>query len=331
MNPHGIKSIGRSEKTTPARHVCFFLSLVVASILAMLPLTFVGISFRSDYYSHIPLIPLISAYLLYQQRKSLFDGAEYEPRWGCPVAAVGLLLYAAGMWGPGLDQHDASSLMVFSSLLFLFGSFVLFYGGRAFRQSAFPFLFLLFMVPLPSALMDRIIYFLQAGSAEVTDMIFIATGIPHLREGFVFHLPGFSIEVAKVCSGIRSSLALVITAALAAHFFLRAYWQNAVLAVSLLPIVLVKNGIRISVLTFLGIYVDRGILINGFLHQSGGILFFIPALALMGIIIWLLRRLEGDSTLNRHNAKSLESTKLAGSMQPTMRKAQSAKRIEHSA
>jgi len=327
MNLHGLKAIDRSDKTTAMRHLWFFLSLVMASILAMPPLTFFGISFRSDYYSHFPLIPLISAYLLYQRRKTVFDHTEYEPRCGLPVAAVGLLLYAAGIWGPAFDQHGASSLMVFSSLLFLFGSFALFYGRRAFRQSAFPFLFLLFMVPLPSALMDRIIYFLQAGSAEVTDMIFTATGIPYLREGFVFHLPGFSIEVAKVCSGIRSSLALVITSVLAAHFFLQAYWQKAVLAVSLLPIVLVKNGIRISVLTFLAIYVDQGILINGFLHKSGGIFFFIPALAFMGIILWLLRKMR----FHRQEAKYVESTKLAGSMQPTMRKAQSAKRIEHSA
>jgi len=289
-----MKSRDRSEGTTAKRHVCFCLSLVTVSALAMPPLALLGISFRSDYYSHIPLIPLVSAYLLYQQRKTVFDGTEYEPRWGCSVAAAGLILYAAGMWSPGFNQHDASSLMVFSSLLFLFGSFVLCYGIRAFKQSAFPFLFLLFMVPIPSALMERIIYFLQAGSAEVTDMIFKATDIPYVREGLVFHLPRFSIEIARECSGIRSSLALVITAVLAAHFFLRGYWQKAVLAVSLLPIVLVKNGIRISVLTFLGTYVDQRILIDGFLHKSGGIFFFIPALALMGIVLWLLRRVNTE-------------------------------------
>jgi exosortase len=122
-------------------------------------------------------------------------------------------------------------------------------------------------------------------------MIFKATGIPYLREGFVFQLPGFSIEIAKECSGIRSSLALLITVVLAAHLFLRAYWQKAILAVSVLPIVLVKNGIRIATLSFLGIYVYPGIF-ESFLHRSGGIFFFIPALALIGIILGLLRRVK---------------------------------------
>lgn len=289
-----MKSRDQSEGTMATRHVCFCLSLVTVSALIVPPLALLGISFRSDYYSHIPLIPLVSAFLLHQQRKTLFNGAEYEPRWGVPVAAAGLLLYAAGKWAPSLNQHDALSLMVFSALLFLVGSFVFSYGTRAFKRSAFPFLFLLFMVPVPSGLMDRIIYFLQVGSAEMTDMIFKAVGIPYLREGLVFHLPGFSIEVAKECSGIRSSLALLITAVLAGHFFLRAYWQKAILVVLLLPIVLVKNGIRISVLTFLGMYVDQEILTSGFLHRSGGIFFFLPALALMGIILWLLKRVNTE-------------------------------------
>jgi exosortase len=290
----GMKSSDASEKTMAKRYLCVFLSLVAASALAVPPLvTLFRDSFRSDLYSHIPLIPLVSAYLLYQRRKTLFGGTEYEPRWGVPIAVAGLLLYAAGIWGLGLNQHDTSSLMVFSSLLFLFGSFVFLYGTRAFKRSAFPFLFLLFMVPIPSPLLDGIIYFLQAGSAEVTDLIFRATGIPYLREGFVFHLPGFTIEVAKECSGIRSSLALLITVVLTAHFYLQAYWQKAVLAVSVLPIVLVKNGIRISTLTFLGIYVDQRIF-ESFLHKSGGIFFFIPALALMGIILQLLRRVNSE-------------------------------------
>ncbi len=322
-----MKSEERAQKSPAKRHMCFFSSLVIASALAVPPLVALFRHlYRSDYYSHIPLIPLISVYILYQQRKSVFAATEYTPRWGCGVAAASFLLYAAGMWSPGLNQHDAASLMVFSSLLFLFGSFVLCYGTRAFRRCAFPFLFLLFMVPIPIVLMDQIIYSLQAGSAEVTDMIFSVTGIPYLREGLVFHLPGFSIEIAKVCSGIRSSLALVITAVLVAHFFLQTYWQKAALAVSVVPIVLIKNGIRISVLTFLGMYVDERILINGFLHRSGGIFFFIPALALMGIIIWLLRKLNRESTSHRHDSKSLESANPAGSTQPAAGSYQCAKR-----
>ena len=280
------------------KHWYFSLSLLVAISLAVPPLARLGVSFSSDYYSHIPLIPLVSAYLFYQRRKTFVDVSNYEPRWGLAMAGMGFLLYAAGMWMPWLHQQDSPSLLVFSSLLFFFGSFMFSYGRRAFKRYAFPLLFLLFMVPLPNKLMDGIIYFLLSGSAEVTDMIFKATGIPYLREGFVFQMPRFSIEIAKQCSGIRSSLALLITVVLAAHLFLRTYWQKAVLVVCVLPIALVKNGIRISVLTFLGMYVNQRILTEGFLHKSGGILFFIPAIVLIGIILSLLRRVNSERVLS---------------------------------
>ena len=58
--------------------------------------------------------------------------------------------------------------------------------------------------------MDKIIYALQVGSTEAPEVLFILTGVPFQREGFVFHLPGISVEVAEQCSSIRSGLALFI-------------------------------------------------------------------------------------------------------------------------
>jgi exosortase len=281
-------------KTAVKRHWCVLFSVIVVSVLMVPPLTaFFKLSYRSDYYSHVSLVPLVSAYLLFQRRKLLLDDAKCEPRHGLPLVAGGLVLYLTGIFGrAGLSEHNAASLMIFSSLLVLFGAYVSVYGLSAFKRSAFPLLFLLFMVPIPDALMDRLIYFLQVGSAEVTGMIFQGIGIPHLRDGLVFQVPGFSIEIAKQCSGIRSSLALVITAFIAGHLFLSARWQKVVLLLSLVPMVLLKNGIRIVVLTVLGLYVDRRILTEGFLHKSGGIFFFLPILALMGVMLWLLRKAD---------------------------------------
>jgi len=67
--------------------------------------------------------------------------------------------------------------------------------------------------------MDGILYILQVGSAEAFQLFLAVSTVPFQREGFVFHLPGVSIEVAEQCSGIRSSLALLITSVLAGIFF----------------------------------------------------------------------------------------------------------------
>jgi len=117
-------------------------------------------------------------------------------------------------------------------------------------------LFLLLMVPIPDFLLSRAIFWLRSGSAEVSYALFQLLGVPVLRSGFIFSLPGVTIEIAQECSGIRSSLALVIMGLLAGHLFLRSPWTKAALALAVLPLAIVKNGIRIVTLSLLSIYVD---------------------------------------------------------------------------
>ena len=97
--------------------------------------------------------------------------------------------------------------------------------------------------------------------------------------------------MARECSGIRSGLALFITALLAGHLFLKTWWKQVILVVCVFPITMFKNGIRITSLTLLGTYVDPRILQSS-LHREGGIPFFILALLLMAPILFFLRRSE---------------------------------------
>jgi len=195
--------------------------------------------------------------------------------------------------GTSLNQNDYTSLITFSALLLLWGAFISVYGVGAFRKALFPLLFLGFMIPIPSSIMDGIIHFLQVGSTEFTNILLTISGVPFFREGFVFNLTGMSIEVAKQCSGIRSSLALLITALLAGHMFLDTGWKKVILAVSIFPIAMFKNGIRIVTLTLLGTYVDPRILQSS-LHREGGIPFFIVALLLLAPVLYFLRKSEGQ-------------------------------------
>ncbi len=139
--------------------------------------------------------------------------------------------------------------------------------------------------------MDWFIHLLQVGSTEFTNILLTLTGVPFFRKGFVFDLAGMSVEVAKQCSGIRSSLALLITALLAGHLFLNTGWKKAILALSIFPIAMFKNGIRIVTLTLLGTYVDPRILQSS-LHREGGIPFFIVALLLLAPVLYFLRKTE---------------------------------------
>ncbi len=252
---------------------------------------------RSDYYSHIILIPCVTGYLLYSRRKDLLGNPSPSHGMGGILILLGLVLYALGFYQvKDLNFNDQVAFLVFSAVIFWGGGFLLLYGLEALRRNPFPFLFLVFMIPIPNILLSKIIYALQSASTEVSEALFFLIGVPYQREGFVFHLPGVSIEVAEVCSGIRSSLALFITSILAGHFFLDRFWKKVVLAVVVFPVTVFKNGVRIITLSLLGAYVDPRFLTGGFLHQSGGFLFFIPALALLGFALWALRR-QGSSKM----------------------------------
>jgi exosortase len=270
-----------------------FLAFCVISFLIFYPpfKELLQSSHEGELYSHVMLIPLVSASLVYFKRGSIFSDLSYSYPAGGIMILGGLGIYLlGGNYRTELNPNDYSFLMALAAITVVIGAFVLFYGLKAFRAGLFPLVFLVFMIPIPSVLMQKIISVLVAGSTVATHMLFKLTGIPFFKEGSIFHLPGVSVEIAKECSGIRSSLGLFITAILAGHLYLRAGWKELILLLFVFPVTVLKNGIRIVTLSWLALYVDEKFLTHSFLHRSGGFLFFIPALFLIGAVLWWLRK-----------------------------------------
>lgn len=244
-------------------------------------------SLGNDDASHILLIPLISAWLIYLDRKQIFKQLSY----GVAVFAFPFIPGVAFLFLSSPTDPPSPSACALGLALLWAAGFALAFGGEALRTARFPLMFLLLFVPLPDALLNKVVYFLQKGSADLSALFFNLTPLPVLREGFVFHLPRFSIEVARECSGIRSSLALFILAVLVAHFCLNTFWKQALLVVAGLFMMIVKNGVRIVTLTLLASYVDPGFL-YGRLHHEGGVVFFLLGLFLLAPLLWFLQRSE---------------------------------------
>lgn len=282
-----------TESYVNKRNLLFCGFILIAVLMCYMPLkNLLSTSSNREYYSHILLIPFVSVYLLYIKRKEIYSDKSYSFGAGGALILIGIILYAIGQIPDiNLNQNDNSSLIAFSAVVLLSGAFIFAYGFCAFRKALFPILFLLFIVPIPSFLMERLIHFIRVGSTELVNLLLIATGVPFFRDGFFFHLSTLSVEVAKQCSGIRSCLALFITALLAGHLFLNTGWNKTILAVCVLPIAMFKNGIRIVTLTLLGAYVDPRILKSS-IHKEGGIPFFIVALLLLVPILYFLRKME---------------------------------------
>ncbi len=289
-----------SDNIRTKQHRLFLFFNILALALYSSPLRNLLInSLDNQLYTHIPLIPLVSGTLFYLKRKVIFCTTKYAFTPGIFLALLAGILYFLGMTQVlQLNQNDYFSLMTFSAVVFWIGGFVLFYGVETSRRASFPLFFLVLMIPIPTFVVDAIVLFLQHTSAAVSFAFFQMTDVSIYRKGLVFYLPNISIEVAKECSGIRSTIALFIWSILAGHFFLDAGWKKVVLTLLIFPITIIKNALRIVTLTLLANYVDTTWLTDSFLHHNGGVFFFILALLLFTPILkWLKKTGKGLSPL----------------------------------
>lgn len=251
-----------------------------------------SLALHDDQYTHILLILPITAALIYSEWNSF----KYKPKaseWDAAfLFAAGILTAVFAEWWSAWPRSDTRLAVGVIALVILWiAAFVLCFGTAAARSQLFPLCFLFWMVPLPSSALARVVQWLQQGSAFAAWSLFTAAGVPVSREGVLVSIPGLTVEVAQECSSIRSSLMLLVTTMVIAHLLLKTPWRKLLIVLVAVPLSVAKNGLRIFTLAMLGTRVDRGFL-SGRLHHEGGIVFFLIALAVVFVLLWLLRKGE---------------------------------------
>jgi len=112
------------------------------------------------------------------------------------VLFFGLVVLAAGTLGAELF------LSRFSLLLTIAGLVVVTFGWNYMRAIFFPWIFLLFMIPIPPSSLNQITFPLQLLASKTAAVTLPLAGVPVLREGNIIQLPAMALEVAEACSGI---------------------------------------------------------------------------------------------------------------------------------
>jgi exosortase C (VPDSG-CTERM-specific) len=252
-------------------------------------------SFSRDLYSHILLIPFISFYLFWERRGSVPDRAAPDRTGAVVFSVLGFAcVIGAVMIGNASPPSAIEDLLALEigGLVFLFIAICFGFLGRPVAHSlAFPLGFLFFMAPFPVFLMEQIVSGLQLGSAVTADTMFELVGTPVVYEGLRFRLSNISIEVAPECSGIHSSLALLVTSFIAAYLFLRSPWKRMIFVLSVVPLSLVRNGFRIFTIGELCVHYGAQ-MINSYIHRHGGPIFF--ALSLVPFFVLLVLFSKSD-------------------------------------
>jgi exosortase C (VPDSG-CTERM-specific) len=209
------------------------------------------------------------------------------------------LLLLGGYWqaslaGKSLTSADALAIQMLAFWCLLLGGLAFAFGTSTIRRFCFPLGFLLFAIPFPEFLSDGINRVLQLGSADAADILLSLSGMPILRTGTKFELPGFTMEVAPECSGIHSTLVLFIVSCVAGYLLLRTTRNRLILVFAIVPLALLRNGLRIFTIGQLCVNVDPE-MINSYIHRKGGPIFFALSLIPFFALLLFLRKREGQS------------------------------------
>jgi len=318
QNPGNLDSADHSQTASPApapgaaagkRPLEWRPLLVLAALAAVLVLCFirplcdwVGFSMDSEFYSYMPLMPLITGYLIWLRRAGL--GADVRPGWGAAAATAAaggaaLALYFLAIhkgWIPA--EQDYLAVMMLAFLLLLLAAGFASLGAATMSAITFPLAMLLFMVPYPEIVNNGLEFFFQHTSADAAHGFFILAGTPCHQDGLILNLlKNFSLRVAPECSGIHSTQVLLITSLLAGNLFLCSTWRRVLLALFIIPLAILRNGFRIFVVGELCVRINPK-MINSWIHVHGGPVFFALSLIPFFLVLMWLRTSE-SKTQNR--------------------------------
>lgn len=271
---------------------CVALAVLIAAFYRPLA-ELMRFALQSSLYSHIPLIPLVSLYFVWIGRRNLpalsrpdiLMTSIFGLAGGMTLAVYGVMISA----GAKLPVEDALALTTLAFVSLLVAACAAFFGRPMLRLLAFPLGFLVFMAPMPLFATHAIESVLQHGSASVACTMFELAGTPVLRSDLLLQLPNIKLEVAPECSGIHSSLALLITTLVAGRMFLDRGWQRVLLTLAVVPLAFLRNGLRIFTIGELCVHISPE-MIHSYIHKQGGPIFFIISLVpLLAFLFFLMR------------------------------------------
>lgn len=237
----------------------------------------------TDEQGHGPIILVVSFWLLYQRRHQI-AAVPSRPRpwlgWSCIVFALALFAFGA--------SQDIVMFRVGSQIPLLAGLILVFLGAGALRAAWFPLFFLLFMVPLPEALVAAVTAPLKSAVSAVASQLLYLIGYPVGRAGVIMTVGPYQLLVADACAGLNSMFTLEALGLLYMNLMnYTSVRRNVTLALLLIPIAFCANIVRVMILVLVTYHFgdEAG---QGFVHGFAGMVLFLVALSLMLVVDRLL-------------------------------------------
>jgi exosortase len=264
-----------SQPAIPWTAILWFTGLLIAACYPILkPL--VQQWANDDDFTHGFLVAPMSAWIVWQNREQILATKLKPAWWGLGVMAWGIFQGYIGWIGAELFLQRTSVLVLLLGLLLVTG------GTALVRKLSFPLLLLIFMIPIPAVVYNKITFPLQLIASGVAERVLDLLGYPVYRDGNILELASQKLSVAEACSGIRSLMSLSFLSLIYSYFFEERVWMRWLLFVATIPIAIIANAGRVAITGMLSEINTE--LAQGFFHElEGWVIFIIAGVMLVGL------------------------------------------------
>ena len=220
-------------------------------------------------------VPLFSLYVLWRERKEIAASFGAPSAWGLVLAVPSLLVGYVGARGLQVRFEIVGFVGLLVSLTLAT------FGTKTAKRTLFPFLFLLFCIPLHSFL-DVITIHLRLFAVSAAYGVLRGLGVDVLRQGTMLasSTGSFAIDVAAPCSGMRSLFAMMALTAGYAYFTQPTWARRALLFSLAVPIAVLGNVVRIFTIVAVAASCSPTFA-TGFYHDYSGYVVFLVSVFLM--------------------------------------------------
>lgn len=264
---------------TPHRQAWWLAALGMAALyLPTLRDLFTTI-WSTDEQGHGPIVLGLTIWLIWRQWAHLDAPAKDRPLPAAGLAwallALALLLYLFGRSQRILSAQALSALPAVAGLVLMLR------GPGALRRIWFPLVFMLFLVPLPAALVDAVTQPMKLAVSAVASQLMYLLGYPVARIGVILQVGPYQLLVADACAGLHTLFTLEAMGLLYLNVVRHSSaLRNILLAILIVPISFAANVLRVIALSLITYHFGDAAG-QGFLHGFAGMVLFMSALVLI--------------------------------------------------
>lgn len=237
----------------------------------------VNVWLTDEDYSYGILVPLFSAYLLWEKRKIL-QNIRFNTVW--PVLPLLIFFVLLSLYGI-LGSSGNISMPAVPILILLFTAFC--FGMATIRRVIMPLGFLIFMIRIPPSIEGSLGLYLKQISSKLGGAIIALFNISVNVSGNIIDLGVTQLQVVDACSGMRYLFPLIALGVVYAYFFEKVTWKRVFCVLATIPIAVLTNTLRIGITGILTNYYGTTVA-EGFFHSFSGWILFMVALACLFLL-----------------------------------------------